>query len=50
MEETNKLIKNIRVSEETHELVKKYCERNAYKISAWTEKILRKEIDLRTLK
>jgi hypothetical protein len=40
----------IRVSQETHEIVKTYCDRNALKISAWTEKILRKEIDLRTLK
>ena len=40
----------IKISKELHEQIKEYCLRNGYKISGWAEMILKKELDLRTLK
>ena len=42
--------KQIAISEETHQRVKEYCDRNGYKIKSWIDNVLKKELDLRTLK
>jgi hypothetical protein len=37
-----KKIKNIKISEETHEILKQYCEENGLKIYKFLEKLIRK--------
>jgi hypothetical protein len=36
----NKKIKNIKISIDSHALLKKYCEKNGYKIHKFLEKII----------
>ena len=37
-----KKIKNIKISEDVHDVLKKYCEENGYKIHKFLEKIILK--------
>jgi hypothetical protein len=37
-----KKIKNIKISEETHEILKKYCEENGLKLYKFLEKLITK--------
>jgi len=40
MKNTTHNIKNIKISEESHRLLKKYCEENGYKIHKFLEKLI----------
>ena len=35
----------IKITKETHSLVKKYCDGNALKINAWTDNVLREKLN-----
>jgi hypothetical protein len=37
---TNKKIKNIKISPESHDLLKKYCDKNGIKIYKFLEKLI----------
>ena len=40
MTKTPKKIKNIKISEQSHTLLKKYCEQKGYKIYGFLEKLI----------
>ena len=40
MENNNKKIKNLKISEEAHNLLKKYCEKKAFKNHKLIEKLI----------
>jgi hypothetical protein len=40
-----KKIKNIKISVESHSLLKKYCEKKGYKVYRFLEELIRKECE-----
>jgi hypothetical protein len=48
MEKTPKKIKNIKISEESHRLLKTYCQQNGLKIYGFLENIIKEKCKVKT--
>jgi len=48
MKKTLKKIKNIKISEESHTILKKYCEENGLKIYGFLENIIKEKCRVKT--
>jgi len=47
MKKTPKKIKNIKISVESHQLLKRYCQTNGYKIYGFLESIIKEKCQIK---